>query len=66
MNAIVGKLPLLAVLAMSLGYASIVDAACRPDYCMQVYRACVAQGGADFICQARLRKCEQMCGFGQR
>ncbi|ALN58347.1 hypothetical protein RDV84_17475 [Lysobacter yananisis] len=64
MNAIVNKLPLLAVLAMSLGYASIVDAACKPDYCMQVYRYCVSQGAPATICEGRLRKCEQMCGFG--
>ncbi|SDY23570.1 hypothetical protein SAMN04487939_101392 [Lysobacter sp. yr284] len=64
MNAIVNKLPLLAVLAISLGYASIVDAACKPDYCMQVYRYCNDQGLPATICEARLRKCEQMCGFG--
>lgn len=66
MRAIVDKLPLFAILAVCLSYASIADAAgCDVNQCKRVYDYCVSTLGNVPACEARRARCEDICGFSK-
>lgn len=66
MRAITDKLPLFAVLALSLSYASIADAAsCDDNQCKRVYDYCISTLGNVPVCDVRRQRCEELCGFNK-